>query len=333
MKKIKHSVLDLVIIHENESPKDAIYRLLRDSQTIDKLGYTRLWIAEHHGQDLFASAATSILIGHIAKNTKNIKIGSGGIMMANHSPLIVAEQFATLEAIYPARIDLGIGRSSGSTSAIAELLRRNDYSNVYSFKEDLDILHQYFINEKNAKIKAFQGGRINVPIWILGTSIDSALIAAEKGLPYAFGAHLSPSLIEKAVQIYKENFTPSNTLQEPYLIVCINTCIAEVDLEARILSTSLLNMIYNTKHNNTAKFSPPGDINKFKELESIDFLKPIINNSVIGDLKKLIERIKLLKKSLAMDEVMVTNYIYDKKKRREAFELISKAFQIINSEI
>ncbi len=231
MKKISLSVLDLAVVSEGDSVSDAIKRTVEVARHTEKLGYKRIWLAEHHNMEHIASSATAVLIGHVAGLTEGkIRVGSGGIMLPNHSPLVIAEQFGTLASIYPNRIDLGLGRAPGTDQLTAAALRRNNANYQYDFQAEIEQLQTYFSTEnKHAKVRAFPGEGINVPIWILGSSTDSAYLAAQMGLPYAFAAHFAPAQFKMAIDIYRKNFKPSKNLEKPYVLACVNVIAADTD--------------------------------------------------------------------------------------------------------
>ncbi|WP_255070540.1 LLM class flavin-dependent oxidoreductase [Lacihabitans sp. LS3-19] len=208
------------------------------------MGYKRIWMAEHHNMEYIASSATSVLIGHVAGKTNSIRVGSGGIMLPNHSPLVIAEQFGTLESIYPGRIDLGLGRVPGSDQETAYALRRNNMDAAQNFPQDIRKLQTYFSEEnQDAKVRAFPGEGLNIPLYILGSSTDSAYLAAEFGLPYAFASHFAPAQLKTAISIYRSRFKASESLAKPYVIACVNVLTADTDEEANILLNSLISLI------------------------------------------------------------------------------------------
>jgi len=332
MKNINYSLLELATLCKNKTASDAIQRASEGAKHIDTLGYTRLWLAEHHNMEHIASSATSVLIGHIAGQTKNIRIGSGGIMLPNHSPLVIAEQFGTLESIYPNRIDLGLGRAPGTDQVTAMALRRNNLNTAFYFKDDVLALQRYFDSENvSAKVRAFPGEGLNVPIWILGSSTDSAYLAAELGLPYAFAAHFAPSMLKSAAEIYRQNFRASEQLQEPYFMVCINIIAAESTEEADFLSTSLQNLFAGIITNHRMPLSAPTEKPIFAGIPEIEqAVYSMTSSTFTGNPTKLALEINQLINDVQAQEIMTTNYIFDDNKRLKAFELIKETFGIIN---
>src|SRR5690606_17002316 len=246
MIQIPVSVLELAVVNENSNAKEAIENSIKIAQNADELGYNRIWYAEHHNMPHIASSATSLLIKLAALNTKKIRVGSGGIMLPNHSPLVIAEQFGTLETLYPTRIDLGLGRAPGTDQLTAQALRRDHLKNAQNFPQEAEELLNYF-NPKNhdAKVHAFPGEGLRIRIWMLGSSTDSAYLAAQMGLPYAFATHFAPNQFGTAINIYRNHFQPSEYLEKPYMMACINVIAADSDDEAHFVSSSYFNMIIN----------------------------------------------------------------------------------------
>lgn len=218
-KKVKLSALDLSVVIQGSDAAGAIARTVEAAGHIEELGYERIWLAEHHNMENIASSATAVLIGHVAGHTDHIRVGSGGVMLPNHAPLTIAETFGTLETLYPGRIDLGLGRAPGTDQSTAAALRRNNIHTTYQFPKDIQELQLYFSNDNSdGRVRAFPGEGLDIPIWILGSSTDSAYLAAEMGLPYAFAAHFAPRQFETAVQLYREHFKPSAQLSKPYVL-------------------------------------------------------------------------------------------------------------------
>src|SRR5512139_1473213 len=233
------SILDLAFVPEGATPADALHRALELAQHAERLGYTRFWLAEHHNMAGVASAATSVVIGYIAGGTGTIRVGSGGIMLPNHSPLVIAEQFGTLEALYPGRIDLGLGRAPGTDMITARALRRDVAAAGDRFPDDVRELQAYFEGTHPQRIRAVPGTGLDVPIWLLGSSLFSAQLAASLGLPFAFASHFAPELLFAAIDVYRREFTPSRHLAQPHVMLGINVFAADTDAEARRLFTSV----------------------------------------------------------------------------------------------
>jgi len=327
MKKIKLSALDLATVCKGQNAQQAIARSVEAAQYVEELGYERIWFAEHHNMEHIASSATAVLIGHVAGKTNRIRIGSGGIMLPNHSPLVIAEQFGTLETLYPGRIDLGLGRAPGTDQVTAMALRRNNLNTAFYFKDDVLALHQYFENDNpSEKVRAFPGEGLAIPIYILGSSTDSAHLAAELGLPYAFAAHFAPAMLAQATDIYRNNFKPSRYLQEPYFIACVNIIGAETTDEADFLATSLHNMFAGIITNYRRPLSPPTEQVIYHGIPEIE--KAVYSMTACtftGDKETLTQSIDDFANRYHVDEVMTTNYIYDNAKRLESFRIIKEA--------
>lgn len=334
MKNIQYSLLELATLKKNNTAADAIERASQGARHIDKLGYTRIWLAEHHNMEFIASSATSVLIGHIASQTKNIRVGSGGIMLPNHSPLVIAEQFGTLESIYPNRIDLGLGRAPGTDQVTAMALRRNNLNTAFYFKDDVQSLQRYFSQENHSsKVRAFPGEGLDIPIWILGSSTDSAFLAAELGLPYAFAAHFAPNMLKAASEIYRMNFKPSEQLQEPYFMVCVNIIAAHTNEEALFLSSSLQNLFAGIVTNRRMPLSPPTEKTIFHGIPEIEqAVQSMTSSTYTGSPEQLAKSLKELIDEVHAQEIMTTNYIYDDEKRLKSFELIKETFDLINQQ-
>ncbi|HSU80307.1 MAG TPA: LLM class flavin-dependent oxidoreductase, partial [Candidatus Angelobacter sp.] len=239
-KGITLSVLDLAPILLGATARDSFHNSLKLAQATESYGYKRYWLAEHHNMEGIASSATSVLIGYIAGGTSKIRVGSGGIMLPNHAPLVVAEQFGTLESLYPGRIDLGLGRAPGTDQLTSMALRRDLRGSVNEFPNNVQELIGYFEPKQEGKrVRAVPGEGLEVPIWLLGSSTYSAQLAAMLGLPFAFASHFAPTQLREALSIYRDNFTPSDRLKEPYALACVNVVAANTDDEANYLATSL----------------------------------------------------------------------------------------------
>lgn len=327
MNSLKISALELATICKNSNPSEAIERAVEGAQHIEKLGYERMWFAEHHNMPHIASSATSVLIGHIAGKTSTLRVGSGGIMLPNHTPLVVAEQFGTLESIYPGRIDLGLGRAPGTDQLTAMALRRNNLNTSFYFKDDILELQKYLDeNNVDAKVRAFPGEGLDIPIYILGSSTDSAYLAAELGLPYAFAAHFAPTMLRQASAIYHEKFQPSQYLQQPYFIICVNIVAADTVEEAKFLSTSLFNMFAGILTNLRKPLSPPTEKPIYDGIPEIEqAVQSMVSCTFIGTETEIREDVLTFAEEYQADEIMTTNYIFDNQKRLKAFDIIAKA--------
>lgn len=334
MEIIHYSLLELANVLRNKTIAEAIERATIGAQCIDELGFTRMWLAEHHNMEFVASSATSVLIGHMASHTKNIRVGSGGVMLPNHAPLVIAEQFGTLESIYPGRIDLGLGRAPGTDQTTAMALRRNNMHTQFYFKDDVLALQNYFSAEnKVSKVRAFPGEGLDIPIWILGSSTDSAYLAAELGLPYAFAAHFAPAMLEQASLIYHSHFKPSEQLQEPYFMICVNVVAADDQAEAEVMANSLFNMFAGIITNRRIPLSPPTEKPFYHGIPEIEqAVHSMTSCTFIGTPATLAPALSAFAKKHKAREIMLSNNIYEDSKRLRAFELIAETFRIINSD-
>ncbi len=251
------SVLDLAPINEGGSPTETFRNSVELAQHTEKLGYNRYWLAEHHNMPGVGSSATSVLIGHIAGKTERMRIGSGGVMLPNHAPLVIAEQFGTLDALYPGRIDLGLGRAPGSDQATAYALRRTLQSTGEDFPQQVAELRSYFDPEPHARVRAFPGEGQDIPIWLLGSSGFSAQLAAQLGLPFSFASHFAPAYVMQAMQLYHQNFKPSKHLESPYAMLGVSIIAADTDEKALYLATSLQQQFLSLGVGRPTQFKPP----------------------------------------------------------------------------
>lgn len=328
MKKIKYSVLDLSILTEDGNTRTTFERTVDLAQQAEKFGYTRVWLAEHHNMEYVASSATSVLIGHVASKTEAIRVGSGGIMLPNHAPLAIAEQFGTLETLYPGRIDLGLGRAPGTDQLTASALRRNNLQTAHSFPRDVKALQTYFSAEnKHAAVRAFPGEGLDVPLWILGSSTDSAYLAAEMGLPYAFASHFAPKMLKHAMYIYRANFQPSAVLDKPYAMACVNAVAAPTQEEAELLSMSIFQLFAGILTNARQPISPPNP-NLFASWspDLKEAVQGMTACTFIGSPENLKEQFADFIDEFQLDEIMISGNIYNQEKRVKSFELLAEVF-------
>lgn len=327
MKKIPLSILDLAVVKQGGTAQTAIQETVHFAQYAESLGFERFWMAEHHNMEHIASAATSVLIGHVAEKTKTIRVGSGGIMLPNHSPLVVAEQFGTLETLYPNRIDLGLGRAPGTDQVTAMALRRNAKDVSMSFPSDVRQLQQYFSAENSsAAVRAFPAEGLDVPLWILGSSTDSAYLAAQLGLPYAFAAHFAPAQFRAAIAIYRNNFQPSKQLKKPYVLACVNVIAAETNEEANNNATSLIRMFTGIITNSRVPLQPPGTL---PDIYNIPEVRATVENMLactfIGDKETLGKNLSGFINDTNIDELMVTSYFYDEEAKHKSLAILKEA--------
>lgn len=327
MNKIPLSVLELATVVEGENPTSAIARTVAVAKHAESLGYQRIWMAEHHNMEHIASSATSVLIGHVASKTNTIRVGSGGIMLPNHSPLIIAEQFGTLETLYPGRIDLGLGRAPGTDQLTAMVLRRNNMNTTHNFPMDVKQLQTYFSKDNSsAKVRAFPGEGLDIPIWILGSSTDSAYFSAQMGLPYAFAAHFAPQQFSQAIEIYRRNFKPSKQLKQPYIMACVNVIAADTDEEAEFLSTSLIKVFVGLITNMRKPIQPPGEL---PEAYQVPEVRTLVNDMLVctftGNRDTLEKNLSQFIAETGIDELMISSNIYDIEAKLKSFTILQEA--------
>ncbi len=325
--KIPYSVLDLAGVIQGNTIADTFNNSVLLAQHTEALGYERYWFAEHHNMISVASSATSILIGHIAGHTKTIRVGSGGIMLPNHTPLIIAEQFGTLATIYPNRIDLGLGRAPGTDQLTAFEIRGERFQSPQNFPQDVKKL-QHFLGDDNAngKVRAIPGEGTNVPIWILGSSTDSAHLAAAYGLPYAFASHFAPAHFLNAIEIYRQNFRPSATLKEPYVMSCVNVVAAATDEEAERLATSLKRLFMGIVTGKRELLQPPVDnMNSIWDDMEEAAVNQMLAVSFIAGPETLAAQLDSFIAQTKVDEIMVTSHIYDHTARLKSYEIFANA--------
>ncbi|NMR35667.1 LLM class flavin-dependent oxidoreductase [Chryseobacterium aquaticum] len=327
MKNFNISVLDLAPVKQGKTIHDTFQDSLSLANFAENLDYKRFWLAEHHNMESIASSATSVLIGFIANGTKKIRVGSGGIMLPNHSSLVIAEQFGTLESLFPGRIDLGLGRAPGTDGLTAKALGRNAATINEQFPRQILELQKYFSTENSdALVRAIPGEGLDIPLYILGSSTDSAWLAAELGLPYAFAGHFAPDQMEMAFKIYREHFEPSKYLDKPYIIACVNGIAGETSEEANFLSTTLFQAFINIIRNDRKPFPKPiSDMdNIWSPMEKAMVLK-MLKFSFIGDQSQIADQLKDFQEKYQVDELMINSHIYDHQKRLSSYEIIKKA--------
>ncbi|MHA7102414.1 LLM class flavin-dependent oxidoreductase [Roseivirga pacifica] len=325
-KNIPYSILELASVAANSNPADTFKRSLDLAQKAEELGYHRFWLAEHHNMISIASSATAVLIGHIAAGTEKIRVGSGGIMLPNHSPLVVSEQFGTLGSLYPNRIDLGLGRAPGTDQVTAQAIRSDRMQSVYRFPEEVEAIQQYFsADNAGARVRATVAEGVNVPIYILGSSTDSAHLAAKMGLPYAFASHFAPAQLFEALNIYYNEFQPSDYLSEPYTIGLLNIIAADTDAEAERLSTTQIRMILGVLTNKLDYMQPPIDMTP--ELKAISqdpaFLR-MQQYAFVGSKATVKEKTEEFLSKTGVSELMIASHLYHHEDRLKSIELFSE---------
>lgn len=319
------SVLDLAPITEGSNAGEALRQSAALASKAEALGYKRYWMAEHHSMPGIASAATAVALAYIGSQTSTIRIGSGGIMLPNHAPLIVAEQFGTLEALFPGRIDLGLGRAPGTDQSAAYAMRRNLSSDANQFPNDVVELMGYF-RGGNGRVRAIPGEGANVPLYILGSSLFGAQLAALLGLPYAFASHFAPQMMLEAIKLYREQFEPSEQLDRPYVMLGFNCFAAATDEEAALLSTSIQQAFVALRTGQPTKLQPPqAGYADTLPLDARAMLQNIFTCSAIGSPETVRKQIQAFVDQTGADELIVTSQIYDREARLRSYELLMEA--------
>jgi luciferase family oxidoreductase group 1 len=327
--EIPISVLDLAPIVEGGTVAQALHNSLSLAQHVENLGYKRFWLAEHHNMAGIASAATSVVIGYVAGGTTKIRVGAGGIMLANHAPLVIAEQFGTLESLYPGRIDLGLGRAPGTDRPATLALRRTLNSDGDDFPELLEEL-RFFLREpvQGQKVKAVPGAGTNVPIWLLGSSNFSAQLAGELGLPFAFAAHFAPDFLLPALAIYRNSFKPSEVLEKPYAMVAINVFAADTDEEAQRLATSQFQSFLRLIRGKPGRLQPPVEsMDEIWTPQEKAMVESRLGGSIIGSAPTVKVNLDRLIDSTQADELMINAMIYDHAARLRSYEIVAEIRQ------
>lgn len=334
-KNIAHSILELAIVSQGSSFKETLNNSLKFAKVAEVNNYKRFWFAEHHNSDSVASSATSILIGYVADNTTHIRVGSGGIMLPNHSPLIIAEQFGTLAHLYPGRIDLGLGRAAGTDYATAQAIRSDFMQAAHTFSNEIGKIQNYFAKEnKSSKVRVAIAEGADVPIYILGSSTDSAHLAAEKGLPYAFASHFASTHLHNALRIYQQEFKPSAVLSQPYAIAGINVIMAETDQDAERLFTSLIRMFYNMSNGDNQPISPPTEMtDEWRSIFEHPIVYQMLKYSFVGNKATVKKQIQAFIEETQVDELIVVSTIFDIEDRIKSTVLFADVMKEINGAI
>ena len=331
-KETAYSILDLAIRVEGSSLRQTFDEALALAKVADSEGYTRYWLAEHHNSDTIGSSASSILVGKIAEGTDRIRVGSGGIMLPNHSPLIIAEQFGTLGTLYPNRIDLGLGRAPGTDQATARAIRSDFYQAAMSFPNEVQKIQDYFsIDNARQNVRANVAEGVTVPLYILGSSTESAHLAAKKGLPYAFASHFATAQLMTALDIYRSEFQASDTLDRPYTLAGVNVIVADTDEEAEHLSTSLYTMIINLLTGKRNKMQAPFDMtDQLRDISQQAAVQHMLKYTFMGSKKTVKHEIKDFMESTQIDELIVVSHIYSAQKRVNSYRLFAEIMRELN---
>ena len=316
------SVLDLSPIIEGSDAGQSLRNSAELARHVERLGYRRFWMAEHHSMPGIASAATAVALAYVGSQTSTIRIGAGGIMLPNHAPLIIAEQFGTLESLFPGRVDLGLGRAPGTDQVAAQAMRRNLASDANRFPNDVVELANYFKGESD-RVRAVPGEGLNIPLWILGSSLFGAQLAAMLGLPYAFASHFAPQMMMEAIDLYRRRFGPSDQLDKPYVMLGFNAIVADTDEQAELLATSVQQAFVALRTGNPTKLPPPrpGYADDLP-LEARAILRSVLSASAIGSPETARRQFDDFVARTKPDEVIVTAQIYDHQARLRSYELL-----------
>ncbi|MEB7752445.1 LLM class flavin-dependent oxidoreductase [Staphylococcus pseudoxylosus] len=332
MNNLKLSALNLVPIREGQDDQAAIKDMVKLAQDLEALDFERYWIAEHHNAPNLVSSATALLIQHTLEHTSKIRVGSGGIMLPNHAPLVVAEQFGTMETVFPNRVDLGLGRAPGTDMMTASALRRDQHNGVYEFPEEVEQLSTYFgPANQQGYVRAYPAVNKQVPLYILGSSTDSAHLAARKGLPYVFAGHFAPQQMKDAIQIYKELFEPSDVLDKPYVIVCLNAIVADTDDQAEYLATTQAQVMVSITRGRMQPVQPPtDDLKGLLTPTEYEIAKQRMQQSLIGSKETVEVKIQdFIKEHGEIDELMAISYIYDQDAQLDSYKKLKTIIEEI----
>ena len=326
---IKFSTLDLVPVRENGSAAQSLRNSLDLAQHVEKFGYNRFWVAEHHNMDGIASSATSVLLGYLAGGTSTIRVGSGGVMLPNHAPLVIAEHFGTLESLYPGRIDLGLGRAPGSDQMTARALRRERSGSADEFPEDVAELMRYLgPRTPDQRIIAMPGTGTNVPVWLLGSSLFSAQLAGERGLPYAFASHFAPRFMHEAIRVYRNHFKPSAVLDKPYVMLGVPLVAADTDEQADYLATSVYQRILALMRGQSLVQRP-----SVKTMDGLwlphekEAVGDFLGLAMVGSPQKIRAKLEVLVEQTQADELIFTCDLYEHADRVRSYELLAQVMK------
>lgn len=329
-----YSILELAIVSKGSSLGDTFASSLAVAQAAEKQGYTRFWLAEHHNSASVGSSSPPILIGHVAGGTKTLRIGSGGVMLPNHSPLVVAEQFGTLGNLYPGRIDLGLGRAPGTDQATAQAIRSDFMQAAHSFPREIEKIKQFFSPDNAASpVRATVAEGVDIPLYILGSSTDSAHLAAAKGLPYAFASHFATAQLFDALEIYRAEFKPSAALDKPYVMAGVNVIIADTDAAAQRLFTSLLRMFIGLVTGNRDYLQPPTEMTEeLQRANEHPALRQMLKFSFVGSKETVKGQIRDFLAQTNVDELIAVTAVYRLEDRLKSFAYFAEIMQELNAE-
>lgn len=331
---MKHySLLDLAVITQDSTAKDALHNARDLAQHAERWGYTRFWMAEHHNMTGIASAATSVALGFVAEGTSTIRIGAGGVMLPNHAPLVIAEQYGTLATLYPDRVDLGLGRAPGTDGATMQALRRDPRHAADSFPDDVqELLHYFEPAEPGQKVRAVPGAGLRVPLWLLGSSLYSAQLAAALGLPFAFASHFAPAMLGQALSVYRDRFQPSAYLDKPHAMAAVNVFAADDTREAERLKTSVEQQFIALVRGNPGPLAPPVDNPEAvgSRMERAQ-AQQALAESAVGSPAQVKDWLADFIDRTQVDEIMVTGQMYDHSARLHSFEIAAEALQSLKT--
>ncbi len=324
---VKISMLDLVPVREDKGPAVSLHNSLDLAQHAEKWGYNRFWVAEHHNMDGIASSATSVLLAYLAGGTSTLRVGSGGVMLPNHAPLVIAEQFGTLASLYPGRIDLGLGRAPGSDQMTARALRRERSGSADDFPDDVAELMSYLgPRQAHQRVIAVPGTNTNVPIWLLGSSLFSAQLAGQRGLPYAFASHFAPRYMHEAIRVYRNHFQPSEVLDEPYVMLGVPLAAADTDEQADYLVTSVYQRILNLMRGQSLMQKPPVEtMNGLWLPHEREAVMDFLGLAMVGGPEKIRAKLDVLIEQTDADELIFTCDMYEHADRLRSYEILAQA--------
>jgi len=326
---VKFSTLDLVPVRPDGGPAQSLRNSLDLARHVEKLGYTRFWVAEHHNMDGIASSATSVLLAYLAGGTSSIRVGSGGVMLPNHAPLVIAEQFGTLESLYPGRIDLGLGRAPGSDQMTAHALRRERSGSSDDFPEDVAELMKYLgPRTPDQRVIAVPGTGTQVPIWLLGSSLFSAQLAGERGLPYAFASHFAPRYVHEAIRVYRNHFKPSEVLDKPYVMLGVPLVAADTDEQADYLATSVYQRILALMRGQSLmQRAPVPSMDGLWLPHEKEAVASFLGLAMVGSPQKIRAKLEVLIEQTQADELIFTCDLYEHADRLHSYELLAQVMK------
>lgn len=330
---IAYSILELALVPQGSTIKQTLNNSLALAREAEALGYKRIWFAEHHNSEHVGSNAPSLLIGYVAENTDTIRVGSGGIMLPNHSPLVIAEQFGTLSHLYPGRIDLGLGRAPGTDTATAQAIRSDFMQAAHAFPKEIQKIQQYFSNDNHtAKVRAAIAEGTDVPLYILGSSTDSAHLAAAKGLPYAFASHFASTHLRNALDIYRDEFQPSEVLDQPYTIAGINVFVADTDEEAERLFTTLIRMFVGVLTGTTTALHPPTAMtDELRGMLQHPAVHQMLKYSFAGSKETVKKQVQAFLQDTKVDELIVVTPTHSLEDRVKSVRYFAEVMNDINA--